>query len=139
MMAKRKKDAPDPIDCHVGARIKARRTGLGISQAEMGRALGVTFQQVQKYENGSNRVGSSNLFRIATLLGVGVGYFFEGLSADHAEAPDGNGLTDRPQATFDQDPLSSREAIKLVHAYYQIPEADVRQQVYKLVKTLSEG
>lgn len=137
-MTKRKKDGPDPIDCHVGARIKARRTGLGISQAELGKALDVTFQQVQKYENGANRVGSSNLFRIATLLGVGVDYFFEGLSTDHARLSNGGGLKDQPQATFAQDPLSSREAVKLVHAYFQIAEPDIRQQVFKLIKTLSE-
>ena len=139
-MAKPKKDAPDPIDRHVGARVKARRTGLGISQADLGKALGVTFQQVQKYENGANRIGASNLFRIATALNTQVGYFFEGLDVGHARQPGQTaGLAEQPQATFDQDPLSSREAVKLVHAYFQITEPDIRQQVYKLVKTLSEG
>ena len=67
-MAKTKKEAPDLIDRHVGARVKARRTGLGISQSDLGKVVDVTFQQVQKYENGSNRIGASNLFKIATAV-----------------------------------------------------------------------
>ena len=135
-MAKRKKEAPDPIDRHVGARVKARRTGLGVSQSDLGKVIDVTFQQVQKYENGSNRIGASNLFKIATALGVEVGYFFEGLDAGNAR---GRGLGEKGQATFDTDPMSNRESVKLVHAYYQIPEEDIRQQIYKLVKTLATG
>ena len=135
-MAKPKKDAPDPIDRHVGARVKARRTGLGISQAELGKALGITFQQIQKYENGTNRIGASNLFRIAVALDTHVGYFFEGLDAGYTRA---KGLGEQPQTTFDQDPLSSPEAVKLVHAYFQITEPDIRHQVFKLVRTLSAG
>ena len=74
------KEAPDPIDIHVGQRIKARRVGLRISQSEIGKALEVTFQQIQKYENGANRVGASNLYKMSKALNVEVSYFFDDMA-----------------------------------------------------------
>src|SRR5512144_1919283 len=75
-------DGPDPIDQHVGTRIRGRRVGLRISQTKLGQSIGVTFQQIQKYESGTNRVGASNLFKIAKALGVEVSFFFEGVARD---------------------------------------------------------
>ena len=137
-MVKHKKDGPDPIDRHVGGLIKVRRTGLGISQTDLGRAIGVTFQQVQKYEKGANRIGASNLYKIASTLGVGVEYFFQGLENDGVNPTKGS-MSEGRQAPFDGDPLASREAINLVHAYHRIPEDKVRRQIYQLVKSLSEN
>src|SRR5512147_2930210 len=79
-------DGPDPIDQHVGTRIRGRRVGLRISQTKLGQAIGVTFQQIQQYESGTNRVGASNLFKIAKALGVDVSFFFEGAFNEPAPA-----------------------------------------------------
>lgn len=128
------KDAPDPIDIHVGQRLKARRVGLRISQSDIGKALDVTFQQVQKYENGANRVGASNLFRLAQALNVDVSYFFE----DMAPPSKLKGLSDQPVARFEHDPMSQPESIKLVHNYFRIASPAVRSRVFQLVKSIAD-
>lgn len=133
------KDHPDPIDIHVGARIKARRTGLRISQSEIGKKLNVTFQQIQKYENGTNRVGASNLYRMSQALDVDVGYFFHEIPKGVAHGGHaGDGLSDSAISQFDHDPMSSTESIKLVHNYFRIVNTKVRQRIFQLVKTIAE-
>jgi len=128
------KEAPDPIDIHVGQRIKARRVGLRISQTEIGNALDVTFQQIQKYENGANRVGASNLYKMAQALDVGVSYFYE----DMPSSAQLKSLSDTPAATFEHDPMSQPESIKLVHNYFRIISPAVRNRVFQLVKSISD-
>jgi len=128
------KEAPDPIDIHVGQRIKARRVGLRISQTEIGNALDVTFQQIQKYENGANRVGASNLYKMAQALDVGVSYFYE----DMPSSAQLKSLSDNPAATFEHDPMSQPESIKLVHNYFRIISPAVRNRVFQLVKSISD-
>jgi transcriptional regulator with XRE-family HTH domain len=128
-----------PIDVHVGTRIRQRRTLLGMSQERLGEALGLTFQQVQKYERGANRVGASRLFDISRTLGVPVSFFYE-------EMPDSvSGITPaaRPpgmaetQAAFGaEDPLHQRETLELVRAYYRITDAAVRKRVFELIKSM---
>jgi Predicted transcriptional regulators len=113
------------VDVHVGARIRLRRTMLGFSQNELGRALGLTFQQVQKYERGNNRVSASTLHRLAGILDVPVPFFFEDLPED---------LKPVPQVNQD-DALARRESLELLRNYYAIPDP-VRKQVYDLVKAL---
>lgn len=133
-------DGPDPIDRFVGARIRGRRLGLRISQTKLGHAIGVTFQQVQKYESGTNRVGASNLFRIAKALGVEVSFFFDGLPPDGLGAQDtvgAMGMSDNPIPDFDGDPMSSRESFELMHNYFRIPDPGVRRRLYLLVKQLA--
>jgi len=100
------RNTPDPIDKHVGARVRARRAGMRISQSKLGDAIGVTFQQVQKYENGANRIGASNLYKIARELSVDVGYFFDGISEDMYEASlsDPYGLQEGPATPYEADP-----------------------------------
>lgn len=127
-------EGPDPIDRHVGARVRTRRVGLGVSQTRLGQALGVTFQQIQKYENGSNRIGASNLHRIAETLDVGVGYFFEGIEPAGAHGP---GLSDHG-AEFQGDPLASREAIELMHNYYRITDPTVRRRLFQFVRSVAK-
>ena len=133
-----KDDGPDPVDKYVGSRVRARRVGLRISQTKLGEAIGVTFQQVQKYENGANRIGSSNLYKISKTLGVNVAFFYEGVeSIDETETPPE--LSDVPQATFDSDPMLSREAIELMHNFYRIKDESVRQRLAQFVKTLAQS
>ncbi len=133
-------EGPDPVDRHVGTRIRGRRVGLRISQTKLGQAIGVTFQQIQKYESGSNRVGASNLFKIARTLSVDVSFFFEGVAGGAAgDAPlDGVlGLADQPPTPFQGNPMNSREAFELMHNYYRIIDPTVRKRLFQLVKTLA--
>jgi transcriptional regulator with XRE-family HTH domain len=132
-----KDDGPDPIDRFVGSRVRARRVGIRLSQTKLGEAIGVTFQQVQKYENGTNRIGASNLFKIAKTLGVDVAYFFEGVQ----EIADSM-MTDSPDvplAGVKEDPLTSRDAIELMHNYYRVKDANVRKRLAQFVKTLAHS
>lgn len=131
-------EGPDPIDRHVGTRIRGRRVGMRISQTKLGQAIGVTFQQIQKYESGTNRVGASNLFKIAQSLGVDVSFFFQGL-AEEGDGPGAAalGLADQPQASFYDNPMNSREAFELMHNYYRIADPTVRKRLFQLVRTLA--
>jgi len=130
-----KREAPDPIDRHVGQRVRARRLGLRLSQTRLGAMIGVTFQQIQKYENGTNRIGASNLYRIANALGVDVNFFYEGLGERTEPVASGDSNGQEPQLTA--DPLNSREAIELMHNYFRIDSAEVRRRLFQFVKTLS--
>jgi transcriptional regulator with XRE-family HTH domain len=132
-------DSPDPIDRHVGTRIRGRRVGLRISQTKLGQAIGVTFQQIQKYESGTNRVGASNLFKISRALGVDVSFFFEGVIDDQFSMSGGvlGGLADAPATVFDVNPMNSREAFELMHNYFRIPDPTVRKRLSQLVRVLA--
>ena len=110
-----KESRPRPIDVHVGSRIRLRRILLGVSQERLGEALGLTFQQVQKYESGVNRVSASRLFDLSRVLDVPIGFFFD----------------DVPDVV-----LSRRETLELVAAYYRIIDPAVRQRVLDLIKSL---
>src|SRR5688572_1266832 len=116
---------PSPIDVHVGSRVRLRRTLLGMSQEKLGEALGLTFQQVQKYERGVNRIGASRLFDLARVLDVPIGFFFD----DMPDALGGSGATARrslgladSQDGFEDDTLHRRETLELVRAYYRITD-----------------
>ncbi|MGF1639743.1 MAG: helix-turn-helix domain-containing protein [Rhodospirillales bacterium] len=132
-------DGPHPIDRYVGGRIRGRRMGIRLSQTKLGEAIGVTFQQIQKYESGANRVGASNLAKIAKALSVDVAFFFEDmpaqfLSTDEAEmAP---GLADQPIGSLEANAMNSREAFELMHNYYRISDPTVRKRLFQLVKHL---
>ncbi|MGF1605296.1 MAG: helix-turn-helix domain-containing protein [Rhodothalassiaceae bacterium] len=123
---------PDPIDVHVGSRVRLRRTLLGMSQEKLGDALGLTFQQVQKYERGANRIGSSRLYKIAQILEVPVSFFFDDMMDPSSSD---NGLAEAP-AAFESDQLSKRETLELVRAYYRIDDARVRKRIFELVKSV---
>jgi transcriptional regulator with XRE-family HTH domain len=131
-------DGPDPIDQHVGTRIRGRRVGLRISQTKLGQSIGVTFQQIQKYESGTNRVGASNLFKIAKALGVEVAFFFEGVAREQmAMAPPSPGLAEPPPQSFDVNPMNSREAFELMHNYFRIADPTIRKRLFQLVRVLA--
>jgi len=132
-----KDDGPDPIDRYVGSRVRTRRVGLRISQTKLGEAVGVTFQQVQKYENGANRIGASNLYKIAKTLGVEISYFYDGVEA-MPDADQPQVLSDLPQVPLEKDPLSSREAIEMMHNFYRITDESVRTRLAQFVKSLAQ-
>lgn len=125
---------PDPVDVHVGSRVRLRRTLLGLSQEKLGAALGLTFQQVQKYERGTNRIGSSRLYQLSKILDVPVSFFFDDMPVDVAARH--GGMSEDSQTSFDQEDLSKRETLELVRAYYRIREPGVRKRVFELVKSL---
>ena len=124
---------PNAIDVHVGSRVRLRRTLLGMSQEKLGEAIGLTFQQVQKYEKGANRVGASRLYQISQILNVSPSFFFEGMSEDATNAH--GGLQDE-SAGFEHDSLSKRETLELVRAYYKIDDTELRKRVFDLIKSL---
>jgi len=136
-----KDEGPDPIDKYVGSRIKGKRTGLRISQGNLGRAIGVTFQQIQKYESGANRVGSSNLYKISKALGVDVSFFFEGVEAqlEMEDSSTAMGMSDQPMVKLDMEPMNSRHASELAHNYFRIPDPHVRKRLFYLVRALVGG
>ena len=127
-------DGPHPVDIHVGARIRMHRKLLGISQEKLGDALALTFQQVQKYERGANRVGASRLFEIARILDVPIGFFYADMSAATATSR----ITPQGAPEFDRDPLAKRETLELVRAYYRIGDPRVRKRLFELTKALAE-
>ncbi len=131
------KGTADPIDRYVGSRVRVRRLGLGMSQTKLGQAIGVTFQQIQKYENGANRIGASNLYKVAKALGVDVTFFYEGMPGTIAKGK--RGRRARPSVEFEGDPTRSREAIALMHNYSRIAIPRLRKRVFDLVKSLANS
>jgi transcriptional regulator with XRE-family HTH domain len=131
---------PNPIDVHVGSRIRLRRTLLGMSQEKLGEAIGLTFQQVQKYERGANRVGSSRLFDLARVLDVPVAYFFEDMSVSTQEKSPSKlmGVATPPEPDYEPDPMAKRETLELVRAYYKITDAQVRKRIFELTKSIAK-
>lgn len=134
---RRRGGGPHPIDVHVGGRIRLRRTLLGLSQEKLGEMIGLTFQQVQKYERGSNRVGASRLFDLSRVLDVPMSFFFEDMDEQPpAKSSRRRGGEDKAQAANAGAPIAKRETLELVRAYYRIDDADVRKRVFDLVKAM---
>ncbi|WP_417317308.1 helix-turn-helix domain-containing protein [Emcibacter sp.] len=131
-----KKPIPNPVDVHVGSRVRLRRTLLGMSQEKLGKALGLTFQQIQKYERGANRIGSSRLFQLSQILDVPVSFFFDDMSDEVAA---GQGSKDKEAQTVEVDQMSRRETLELVRAYYKISDPSVRKKAFELVKALGNS
>ena len=130
--------AANPVDVHVGGRVRLRRTLLGMSQEKLGEAIGLTFQQVQKYERGANRIGASRLYDLARVLDVPVGFFFEEMSPNTQQGSPAQlgGLQEESEA-YDFDPLAKRETLELVRAYYRIQDPHVRRRLFELTKALA--
>jgi transcriptional regulator with XRE-family HTH domain len=132
---------PNPIDIHVGKRLRERRTLLGMSQQELGRLIGVTFQQLQKNERGTNRLSASRIFECARVLDVPVGYFFEEMPSDVSSygRKHMQGVAEGPTPTYDLDPMAKRETIEVVRAYYDIVDRRMRQQMVGTMKALARA
>lgn len=135
----RRTGKPNPVDVHVGSRVRLRRTLLGLSQEKLGDALGLTFQQVQKYERGANRIGASRLFDLSRVLDVPVSFFFDDMSVDATERKPAVeiDIDEMSQSGFDVDPMARRETLELVRAYYRIKDPLVRKRVFELAKALA--
>ncbi len=127
--------SPNPVDLHVGGRVRMRRKMLGVSQERLADALGLTFQQVQKYERGANRVSASKLYEIARFLSAPISYFFEGLSDPTAAGAPGH---DDASEQFVHDFLMTSEGLELAAAFPKIRRSRLRRRVLDLVRALSE-
>jgi transcriptional regulator with XRE-family HTH domain len=132
----RRGDGPDPIDIHVGSRIRLRRKMLGFSQGRLGDALGLTFQQVQKYERGTNRAGASRLHELSKILDVPISFFFD--DQDPVRAPAApTGFAEEESSAYRPDPLKQRETLELVDAFSRIDDQRVRRRLFQLLQSLA--
>ncbi|MDQ2082157.1 helix-turn-helix transcriptional regulator [Xanthobacteraceae bacterium Astr-EGSB] len=132
------KKAPNPIDKHVGSRVRMRRMMLGMSQEKLGDALGLTFQQVQKYEKGTNRIGASRLQQISQILQVPVAFFFEGAPEIPGTATwSENGLNEAPSPTYVSDFLATSDGLALTKAFMRIEDAKLRRRIVDLVEQIA--
>ena len=125
-------ETPNPIDVRVGARLRLRRNMLRWSQEKLGKAIGLTYQQVQKYERGMDRIGASRLHELSRVLDVPVSFFFD--DTDPVRAPAMGGFTELLAEALESDPVRKRETLELVRAYFSIKDAMVRQHLLDLVK-----
>ncbi len=135
---------PNPVDVHVGTRVRLRRTLMGLSQEKLGEAIGLTFQQVQKYERGANRIGASRLFDLSRVLDVPVSFFFDDMTEEAVEQFDhlaALGLGENKQAAYihEGDPMARRETLELVRAYYKISDPTIRKRLFELTKSLAHS
>lgn len=128
---------PNPVDIHVGERLRLRRMLLGLSQEALARLLGLTFQQIQKYESGANRIGASRLYDLAHALGVSVDYFYDEMTEQVRQA------SPRHMVRLDLEPevppilsVNSRETLDLIRTYYRINDPSVRRRVQELARSL---
>lgn len=130
------KGKPDSVDVHVGKRLRVRRSLLGLSQEKLAEAIGLTFQQVQKYERGVNRISAGRLYQFSKILDVPIAYFYEqvkGMTPSNAM-----GMSDNVQEGFGggEDTMQDKETLKLIKAYYEIDNPDLRQDVLKFIKSV---
>ena len=138
-------DTPNPVDVFVGQRLKSRRNLIGITQENLAEASGITFQQVQKYEKGRNRLSASRLFQFARVLDVPVAYFFEGFAAPDSQIGLQGGFADNDQEAFlgeadeNDDVMSHKETIDLVRTYYTITDEKLRKDFLKMLKQMAKN
>lgn len=134
-------EGPHPVDTHVGARVKSRRLMLGLSQEELAKSIGLTFQQIQKYERGSNRISVSRLADISRALRVPMDYFLDGIAAARAATgkPALKGVSDNKQATLEPEMLTRRDVLELVRAYQQISTPQLKKQLLEMAKAMAKA
>jgi len=129
----------DPVDVHIGIRLKQRRTLLGLSQEKLGEAIGLAFQQIQKFESGANRMGASRLFDMSYILDVPIEYFFEDMPEEIKKRNDkpADNLAEQISAENKGDIFTKRETLELVRAYYKVTSEEVRKHFLEMVKSLA--
>ena len=132
--ARLKRDGPHPVDQHVGSRVKLRRMILGMSQDSLGKSLGLTFQQIQKYEKGVNRIGASRLFELSELLEVPIQFFYD----DYGAGAPAQGFAEGDAAEAFMELVNSPEGVQLCRHFAEIKDPKVRKRVLELVKSISE-
>jgi transcriptional regulator with XRE-family HTH domain len=130
------KKAPNPIDKYVGSRVRMRRMMLGMSQEKLGNALGLTFQQVQKYEKGTNRIGASRLQQISNILQVPVSFFFEGAPEASARSDE---FSEAPSPLYVADFLATSDGLALTRAFMRIEDSKLRRKIVELVEQMASG
>lgn len=133
---------PNPVDLHVGHKLRARRILMGMTQQEMAEATNITFQQVQKYETGKNRTSASRLFQFARLLETSIDYFFEGLTLSDSKIGIQPGFAENKQEAYtpaEDDIMGQKETIELVRTYYSIPDDKLRRNFLKMLKQMSKN
>jgi transcriptional regulator with XRE-family HTH domain len=138
---------PNPVDVHVGEQVTARRRLLGVTQEQLAEATGITFQQIQKYEKGRNRISASRLFQFARVLDAPVSFFFEGFAAPDKKIGIQPGFADNDQEPFTvedaeesfEDVMKQKETLTLVRTYYTIDDPDVRKDFLKLLKQMAKN
>ncbi len=127
------KKTPNPIDRHVGSRVRMRRMMVSMSQEKLGERLGITFQQVQKYEKGTNRIGASRMHQIANILGVPVSFFYEGAPGSEGEA---SGFGEAGQPAYVSDFMATPEGLSLAKAFMKVGDPKVRRRIVDLVEAM---
>lgn len=134
-------DGPNPIDTHIGGRVKSRRLMLGLSQENLAKSIGLTFQQVQKYERGTNRISVSRLVDISRALRVSVEYFLDGCTqiAQKSRKQTAKGVSDQGQDTLEPDPLTKRDVLELVRAYQNIDTPQLKKQLLEMAKAMAKS
>jgi transcriptional regulator with XRE-family HTH domain len=138
-------DEPNPVDVYVGLKLKARRNLLGVTQEDLAEAAGITFQQVQKYEKGKNRLSASRLFQFARVLDVPVAFFFDGFFSNDTSIGIQGGFADNnqdvyePELTPQADLMLQKETIDLVRTYYTISDEKLRKDFLKMLKQLAKN
>jgi transcriptional regulator with XRE-family HTH domain len=141
-LGRNKSSAPNPVDTHVGTRVRLRRTLLGMSQEKLGEAIGLTFQQVQKYERGANRIGASRLYDLSQVLDVPVSFFFDDMpegTLSSIDSATGLGLSEGSQSSFSHhaDPMSQPDTAELARAFSSLDDVVVRRRIYDLARSLA--
>lgn len=136
---KKTKGTPDLTDKHVGERLRVRRSLLGMSQEKLAEAIGLTFQQIQKYERGTNRISAGRLYQFSKILDVPIGYFYEQYSGPAAERANANyGLADQKQEGFgEKDIMQKKETLDLVRSYYTITDPKMRKEIQRFIKSMA--
>ncbi|MBO8424883.1 MAG: helix-turn-helix transcriptional regulator [Proteobacteria bacterium] len=126
---------PSAVDLHIGQRMQLRRVMMGMSQKDLAKVCGVTFQQIQKYETAGNRISASRLFALSTALETPVSFFFQGLPGNMPE-PNRSGRISRVSEQKPDDPLAKNESLELIHLYWKLPNDDQRKLVMKMLRSL---
>lgn len=138
-------ELPNPVDVFVGQKLRSRRNLIGITQESLAEAAGITFQQVQKYEKGRNRLSASRLFQFSRVLDVPVSYFFEGFAASDSQIGIQGGFADNEQDVFvgevgeQEDILHRKETVELIRTYYSINDEKLRRDFLKMLKQMAKN
>lgn len=129
---------PNPVDVHVGQRLRQRRVLVGLSQEKLARMVGITFQQVQKYERGANRIVASRLYQLARVLDVPISYFFDELTERAANDAGSPAAANAEKDILGHDVMAERETLDLVRTYYSIESEQIRRRAFDLLRALSK-
>ncbi len=137
---KKEKGIADPIDIHVGQRLRVRRSLQGMSQEKLASMVNITFQQIQKYERGTNRISASRLYQFSKALDVPISYFYDQFGTMAGNAVGATGFSDTEQEEFSpEDVMRSKETLALVKSYYAIKDPDKRKSIVRFIKSMADN